>query len=247
MSRTCSKTISMAREVLNGGVSGYGLDQILLNFAANGSKLNADLVVLYLPHFSGHRHMHDVRFGERKPQFVFDGEELRLVNDLPEKPLRQTPLWPTPITGWIEERSVLAELVVHRITKLINRLDDPFTPELSYKKSRAQDDANKRDPRFMAKMHLVAGKLIERLGAEVKISGAELLLVTEMKKFATAAEQHGIETLYIHHQMSNPSYALGYGLEHLNPAGNAVLAAKIFEAITANHWLCARHHAHYRC
>ena len=234
-------------EVLNGGVSGYGLDQILLNYAQNGSKLNPDLVLLYLPHFSGHRHMHDVRFGERKPQFVLENSGLRLVNDLPERPPQPAPLWPTPLTGWIEERSVLAELIVHRLTKLINRLDDPFTPNLSYKKSRAQDEANKRDPRFMAKMHLVADKLIERLGAEVKSSGSEFLLVTEMKKFANAAEQHGIETLYLYHQMSNSSYALPYGLEHLNPAGNAVLAAKIFEAITANHWLCSRHHAHYRC
>lgn len=71
-----------ATEVVNLGVSGYGVDQSLLQLRQDGFAYQPDLVVLYLSHFGGNRHMHTVRFGGGKPRFVLapDGS-LALENE----------------------------------------------------------------------------------------------------------------------------------------------------------------------
>ena len=67
--------------VINLGVDGYGLDQSLLRLRQEGFKYRPDLVLLFLPHYANHRHMHPSRFGLEKPRFSLAGNgELKLEN-----------------------------------------------------------------------------------------------------------------------------------------------------------------------
>jgi hypothetical protein len=70
-------------EVLNLGVSGYGLDQSLLLLREEGFGLEPDLVVLYLSHFGGNRHMHARRFGGEKPRFVLAPDGSLVLRNCP--------------------------------------------------------------------------------------------------------------------------------------------------------------------
>ena len=234
-------------EVLNGGVSGYGLDQILLRFENEGRSLRPDLVLLYLPHFGNHRHMHSQRFGMRKPRFLLVNGKPMLESDLPDLGLRETPVWPTPFMATLERRSMLVQLFAHALTLRLGMQSDHWTSAAEYDEGERRDRENARDAEFMSEMEALAEALLVRFAHAVESIGAELLVVTEMRAFEQAASRHGIAALYLHHALNNPLYELDHGLRHLNAAGNAVLAAAVYEEITARRWLCDRHAAHHRC
>ena len=71
-------------EVINLGVGGFGVDQELLYLRLEGVRYQPDIVLAYVAHYGGHRHMHTERFGKKKPRFVLDDGNLALVN-LPSK------------------------------------------------------------------------------------------------------------------------------------------------------------------
>lgn len=56
-------------EVINMGVSGYGVGQELLFLRSEGFRYQPDLVIAYVAHFWAHRHMHTERFGKKKPMY----------------------------------------------------------------------------------------------------------------------------------------------------------------------------------
>ncbi|NMB75667.1 MAG: hypothetical protein GYA21_11135 [Myxococcales bacterium] len=72
-----------ATEVVNLGVSGYGVDQSLLALRQDGFAYQPDLVVLYLSHFGGNRHMHANRFGGGKPRFVLAPDGALVLENSP--------------------------------------------------------------------------------------------------------------------------------------------------------------------
>ena len=234
-------------EVLNGGVSGYGIDQMLLRFETEGRLLEPDLVILYLPHFGSHRHMHGERFSKRKPRFTLEDGELKLVNELPDLGLQTEPFWPVPWMAWLEERSMLAQLMSHVVVLRIQDRSDRWSNSTRYKDDVRRDRVNAKDPEFVEAMRLLAEALLVRLAKAVEDAGAELLVVTEMRDLELRAKKAGIATLYLYHVLNNPYFELPDGLGHLSRKGNTVLTAKIFEEILARKWLCDRHPAHYRC
>jgi hypothetical protein len=75
-------------EVMNFGVSGYGIDQALLHFRRDGSTESAQLVVLGFQAENVNRNLNILRplyipqtsLPFAKPRFVVEGGELRLVN-----------------------------------------------------------------------------------------------------------------------------------------------------------------------
>lgn len=234
-------------EVLNAGVAGYGIDQILLQYETVGAGLDADLVILYLPHFGSHRHMHGIRFGKRKPQFRIGEDGLRRIDDLPDREMRDEPLWPVPWTAMLQRHSVLLELVIHRLTKWMSVLEDPWVPPVTAAEAREQDRLDGRDGAFRARMLALAVSLTERMARDVEAGGAVLLVATEMKAFADALDAQGIEALHVYHALDNPAYEHAYSLEHLNGMGNAVLASVLHARILERRWLCDGKPAHNLC
>jgi hypothetical protein len=57
-------------EVINMGVSGFGVDQMLIYLQLEGFRYEPNLVLAYIPHYSNHRHMHTERFGKKSRGFV---------------------------------------------------------------------------------------------------------------------------------------------------------------------------------
>ena len=54
-------------EIINMGVSGFGIDQELIFLQLEGFRYEPDLVIAYVPHFGDHRHMHKMRWGKSIP------------------------------------------------------------------------------------------------------------------------------------------------------------------------------------
>lgn len=67
-------------EVINLGVSGYGVDQELILLKNEGFKYQADLVIVGVFHYKSHRHMYSERFGKSKPHFIIENDTLLLRN-----------------------------------------------------------------------------------------------------------------------------------------------------------------------
>jgi len=67
-------------EVMNLGVSGYGVDQELLFLRDTGFAYHPDLVVAYVPHYADSRHVRDKVWGMGKPRFLLENGELVLTN-----------------------------------------------------------------------------------------------------------------------------------------------------------------------
>lgn len=72
-------------EVINMGISGYGVDQELRFLRSEGFRYQPDLVIAYVAHFGAHRHMHTERFGKKKPMYVLQSGVLETVG-LPVSP-----------------------------------------------------------------------------------------------------------------------------------------------------------------
>ena len=55
-------------EVINMGVSGYGVDQELLALRNEGVRYHPDVVIAYVAHFGDQRHMYADRWGKPQPE-----------------------------------------------------------------------------------------------------------------------------------------------------------------------------------
>lgn len=96
-------------EVLNFGVNGYGLTQILLNYAEHVRAYRPDLVLLQLNDFHVYRSLYTDMWQTPKPAFVLSDGELRLTNH-PVPPKRTTAL-----EQWLRHHSRLYRWVVNRL------------------------------------------------------------------------------------------------------------------------------------
>ncbi|MEM7204767.1 MAG: SGNH/GDSL hydrolase family protein [Planctomycetota bacterium] len=66
-------------EIINLGVSAFGIDQELLSLRYEGLRYGPDLVIAYIPHYGDFRHMYRRRFGRGKPCFRYEAGGLQLV------------------------------------------------------------------------------------------------------------------------------------------------------------------------
>jgi hypothetical protein len=89
-------------EVINLGVGGYGVNQELITLKEYGLDYEPDLVVAYVAHYSGHRHMHTVRFKGEKPKFdLVNGKLVLTHSPIPESPRCDPPA----VTQWMKRNS----------------------------------------------------------------------------------------------------------------------------------------------
>lgn len=211
-------------EVVNLGVSGFGIDQSFLILQEEGFRYAPDLVIAYVSHFGDHRHMHAVRWGKPKPRFrLVDG---RLV-------LEGSPVVLESSTSWLrrfDEAAIEASPFYRDLQRVLIRVIKGKSVVMT---QTATDESEARSPEWVDSMFELALAILAEIDAESSRRGAEFLLVTEIPRLDTAARAAGLRSLDVAKSLTNERFELPDGLEHINEAGNGVLA-----------WEIARHLEH---
>ena len=164
-------------EVINMGVPGYGLDQILLSFLAQGVKYHADLVVVFLNAPVADRHQTGIVQGttvhipDRLDAVQFSGESGGTAYLRPDDPLF------TSGRSWFVRHShALAFLTyrvqVHRLRKQFEAEDERF-----WQKSRQFNAKTPLGEDLQAWRRLRTTILLRELQSVVEAAGARLFVV----------------------------------------------------------------------
>ena len=216
-------------EVINLGVSGYGIDQELLRLRQEGFRFEPDLVLAYVAHYGGNRHMHTVRWGAVKPRFVLQHDSLVLMNS----PVRRPAAGPNRSVnpGWLARN-----LEVVRILSAPGRStqSDEEAQEIA-------DSVDLANPSFHAQLYQLGEALVFAMHNEASAHGASFVLVTHIDTLYRASISRNVLVLNVRDALHNRLLELPAPLGHLNEAGNGVLAWAISEYLMA-HQLVPRNH-----
>ncbi len=204
-------------EVINMGVSAFGIDQALIYLEAEGFRYEPDLVLLFVPHYGGDRHMHARRWGKKKPRFVLEDDELVLIDShmaasSPALERLQALHW--PLRRYSHTYLGLSELVSQLLHGTPSQQDE-------------QDRMNRALPGFLEQMHALGNAIVFRMHDLSAQHGAAFGLVSQLEELHRAAVERGIPSLNVSGALKAPDLHLPEGLGHINEAGNVVLAAEI--------------------
>ena len=219
------------RRVLNAGVRGYGIDQMVLRAERIAPALRPDTMVLAFIPDDISRTERSMRHRVAKPYFVLDGASgLRLAN----VPVPRTPT-SVELAPWqrVLGYSYLADFVVRRLGLLNERFEE------SREAHRDGDE--------------VACRLVARFGAVAHAIGAKGLVVglveegnwrnpadatadrRRAKKVLACAEKAGLATLDTWDGFEKASVASDlpgfYVAYHFTPRGNALIARLVAAAL----------------
>lgn len=219
-------------EVINMGVSGFGVDQELLYLRHEGYRYEPDLVLAFVNHYGDHRHMHTQRFGKAKPRFVrVDGEI-----DLKNSPVPMSPEAPyLNMHNWILSHSNAYATSYRGIMRLMVMvgLTSQEQQDSTFSRKR-QDKENLEDALFKKELYDLGEALIYTMQEESLAHGATFLLVTTMKELYETKREKKILILDVRRALSNPKFPLPEPYGHINESGNGVLAWEIAKFLQTN-------------
>lgn len=116
-------------EVLNFGVNGYGLDQMVLNYSVYVRNYKPDLVILQFYLLNLNRALYAEMWATQKPVYVFVNGKLSLKNHpVPKNRFR-------PIESWFIEKSMLYRFVKGELLELEQIKKDKENIHLNRKNS----------------------------------------------------------------------------------------------------------------
>ena len=223
-------------EVVNMGVSGYGVDQELLYLQQEGFRYNPDLVLAYVPHYADLRHMHSNRFGQDKPRFVLTGERLTLTNyPVPYKlPLPRALL---PIHYWCVSQSKVCELLHVR--------GAAFMKDSSYGTSRIKQASTERPDRLSitpseSDTRELGSRIVTEMGNECRKRDIPFALVTRIRSLHEALVRNGHRSLEVSQVLANEKFKIPNDNHH-NEAANEVLAREMGRFLQTSNLLPAEH------
>ena len=205
-------------DVINMGVGGFGIDQELLLLRKEGLRYEPDLVVSYIPHYANHRHMHNERWGSRKPRFRREGVQLVLekIEDS-ESPISRY----SSISRLLLRYSRLAVLI-HLYA--FSWPDNQITQD-------QQDRKNLQEASFEPELYALGEAIVAETAAASEASQAQFVLVTCMSRLYQACMRKGILALDLSEALANPNLHIP-GDGHLNEFGSGVLASQIRRFLT---------------
>src|SRR5262245_14592431 len=223
-------------EVINMGVSGYGVDQELLALRGEGLRYQPDLVIAYVSHFGAGRHMFAERWGKPKPQFKLQNGALVLTNvPIPSEYLPDMD-FPHRVDWFLVEHSPLyrdlSQVAIGLFKKAIGRD--------AAEQGAAPADAPS-DPVFVDRMYEMGIAILQQLNRESAAAGAHFVLVTELERLHDECSKLGMTSFNVSVPLRNPRFALPHGLQHINEAGNGVLAWELAQFLTRKGLIPASH------
>jgi len=251
-------------EVMNLGVSGYGVDQELLFLRDTGFAYHPDLVVAYVPHYADSRHVRDKVWGMGKPRFLLENGALVLTNS----PVTNNSIFYRLLidadrfaSSWSKAYLLLRDAVIHfsvqkdqvkaetlpdDLARTVGdratasdggageKADAPAPPPV--KPDTAEADA------FLAEVNRMGENIIFAMNDEAKAHGAKFALVTRIGVLAVAAYNRGIPALYLFDPLQNPRLILaGDPTRHPNEPASGIIAWEIARFLMANDLAPAAH------
>jgi len=218
-------------EVINLGVSGYGIDQELLFLRREGFKYQPDLVIAHVDHYGDHRHMHTERFGKQKPRFLLQEGELVLTNyPIPGLESYFNPSIPQQIRRWLYDHSrayaIFRDGVLGMLQKKATSEDSQLVKE-DNKKNQVNQEFNKA-------LEDTGLAILKAMDQESREHGAQFLLITSMPSLHKTVMEANIHSLDISIPLYNHLFKLPEDLEHINESGNGVLAWELARYLKAN-------------
>jgi hypothetical protein len=214
-------------EVVNMGVGGFGVDQELLYLRSEGFRYEPDLVLAYVAHYGGHRHMHTERFGKSKPQFVLIDGKLTLRNS----PVIQTKSVFRNVHDWFVRHSKAYEIV----TILLGSERQTAIAQ------KQREEQNSKDETFRRELHGLGQVIINTMHEESSRYGAVFVLVTQIEELHQAALEREIFSIHVSKSLFNQKFRLPGELAHINEAGNGVLAWEIANFLQTNQLIPSKH------
>jgi hypothetical protein len=221
-------------EVINMGVGGYGVDQELLSLRLKGFQYEPDIVLAYVAHYGGQRHMHTKRWGQEKPRFESINGELVLANS----PVKHQPVTRKgrleKMHRWMINHSRVYR-IVHDARKRITNEDGAAD------KQKKQDELRFQDETFRRGMYQLGAEIVFAMDAESLEQGASFALITQIDELHQSALNHGILSVDVSTALSNSTFPLPDNLAHINEAGNGVLAWEIVKFLKKKKLIPAHH------
>lgn len=198
-------------DLINLAFTGYGIDQMVLRFRAEGARWKPDLVLVLVPGWFNARHMHEMRFGRHKSLFVLNHGELTLTH---------VPVTPPPFVDpyrWLKNNSAAASLLIGSLKT------SRAVPDIELE----NDKKEAADPEKVAACRALGNRLLDELAADVAKVGAPLVLLSAEDDLLNHARATGVEAIDLRDVLDQPENQLPNGLLHLNRRGNQALAEKL--------------------
>ena len=215
-------------EVINMGVSAYGIDQELLMLQKKGVRYRPDLVLVYVAHFGDSRHMYADRFGRAKPLFLLNSDgSLTLTNVPVPKPGPRNP------HEWLSEHSRAYNFFALRIGWLLGGREPATELADDQPDTQFSDDEINR----------VAGAILLEMKRTTEETGARLVLLSGVPWLTQFAQQNGIASLDVDGLVDDPVYWITESDSHPNATGNKRLADAIYDFLNQKQLLPAERFA----
>jgi hypothetical protein len=218
-------------EVINMGVSGFGVDQELLYLNSEGFRYDSDLVLTYVAHYGDNRHMHAKRWGASKPRFkLVDGKLVPTNLPVVKKPDSQAPQ--SRIVRWLARYSAVFKILQARLRG--------SKSQEKQSTQKAEDEKDLQNDEFRTELYQLGEAIVYAMHEEAAKHGAAFVLVTQIKPLHEAALKKNIFSLDVLEPLSNKRFALPE-LSHINESANGVLAWEIAKFLKANQLVPAVH------
>lgn len=214
-------------EVINMGVSGFGIDQELLYLRSEGFRYEPDLVLAYVAHYGDHRHMYTKRWGKAKPRFVLIDGKLILANSPVTDSSSLSPGIFRKTHRWFVRHSKAYEILRNGLVDLIDH--------------KQQDEKNLTDEAFKNDLYELGEALIFAMHEESLKHGATFVLVTHIEELHQACLEKQILSLDVSIPLTNNKFSLPGNLAHINESGNGVLAWEIAKFFQTNQLIPKEH------
>ncbi len=255
-------------EVMNLGVSGYGVDQELLVLRDAGFAYNPDLVLAYVPHYADSRHVRDKVWGMGKPRFLLENGELVLTNS----PVANNSLLYRLLidadrfaSAWSKAYLLLRDAVIHfsvqkdqvkaetlpdDLARTVGNAaatatataDKPAGETAPASSPVAPDAAAAEAEAFLAEVNRMGETIVFAMNDESAAHDAKFALVTRIGVLAVAAYNRGIPSLYLFDALQNPRLILaGDPTRHPNEPASGIIAWEIARFLMANDLVPASH------
>lgn len=217
-------------EVINMGVSGFGVDQQLLFLREKGFRYHPDIVLAYVPHYANNRHMHTTRFGKEKPKFTRNEGQLVLVN-APVKNNSPIPKMLKPLHFWGLRFFKSYEIFCVNGYVFAQTLSSLFPWKPQSEKPHAVSKTG--EEHFRKETYELGEILVNEMEKESGLHGATFVLVTKIEELHNAFLTQGKYSLNTRRALSNERLSIPNNF-HCNESGNGVIAWEIRQFLEAH-------------
>lgn len=212
-------------EVLNFGVMGFGIDQMLLNYENYVRKYQPDLVIMQYGFFNSFRAMYQKMWLTPKPAFVLEDDELVLKNyPVPRSNFRG-------MESWLIQNSTLYKFIKEKILILSESLKLKENERVATNK----------------KLHHLSTEIFRRLKGKTKQDSVKLVVFIWDKERNSAGwlreicAKAGVEAFDLDRYADREEWSGNGGLlnpmpvGHWSPAGHEFVATAIYNYLKQHH------------